>query len=187
MSAHSTVHSWGFRTGHSRERVAWLGAAGYAEQAPHIQALAHALRAHNLARTQYASRPPLLLYSFCFFLLFSSGRAYAGQRNSKDKSWQQAAYTEEIAGPAADPPTAAASNGVSVPAGTSAGHNGNGKALSNGKGSGKSKKEVAVRAQPRAQAALPARAPTAPRAAVPAGLRRSALMGAPLRVARVAL
>lgn len=134
-----------------------------------------------------ASRPPLLLYSFCFFFLFSSGRAYAGQRNSKDKSWQQAAYTEEIAGPAADPPTAAASNGVSVPAGTSAGHNGNGKALSNGKGSGKSKKEVAVRAQPRAQAALPARARTAPRAAVPAGLRRSALMGAPLRMARAAL
>lgn len=113
-----------------------------------------------------------------------TGRAYAGQRNSKDKSWQHAAYTEEIAGP---PATDVASNGSSVPAGASAGANGNGNGFANGKKAGKGRKEVVVLAQPMTQAALAARAHVTPRAAAPRAPRRSALMGAPLRMARVGL
>lgn len=132
---------------------------------------------HRTAAIQTSARTPIPLWP-------PTGRAYAGQRNSKDKSWQQAAYTEEIAGP---PATDVASNGSSVPAGASAGANGNGNGFANGKKAGKGKKEVAVRAQPRTQAALAARAHVAPRSAAPRAPRRSALMGAPLRMARVGL
>lgn len=85
-----------------------------------------------------------------------AGNAYAARKNSPDKSWQEAAYLDEVAGPAE-------------------GENGTGKETG---------KKTPVTAQ-----ALPARmaAPrvqAAPRRAQV--LRRSAVVGQPLRAARFA-
>lgn len=117
---------------------------------------------------------------------FRTGNAYAGRRNSEDKAWQQAAYTEEIAGPATDELEAvtAAANGsvhanVSVHNGAS--HNGNGNGFKKGAG----KKKTAVAQSTKTQAVAAVR--PAPLAQRPTALRAAARPALGMRAARMAL
>ncbi|KAI7838916.1 hypothetical protein COHA_007322 [Chlorella ohadii] len=103
-----------------------------------------------------------------FDILSKTGNAYAARRNSPDKSWQEAAYTDEIAelnaATAEGRADLLAKNGVTRKQRDSVVGNGNG---------------VQASAVGAARAAPLPRAPHAPRT-----LRRSALAGAPLRMAR---